>query len=344
MICNLGILFFYEGGKGLNKKTDWKTIAIIAGIVVIYFFMRVKIVPTTVFDEIEMLDVVSDAIVHNKSTIYFTSEVSPDALDYELILGEVIKKDLYSGGEFYEYKYTYKINSDGNYRVKFKVNKPRWYRKHFAKRQIKKIAKIYGGLGSDYEKIKAVHDYICSYNAYQRISGGAYMTICSGNAACNGYGLTFYLVMKEMGIPVTYEVGADHMWNKVMVDGKWYNIDLTWDDPDRGGVIYDYFLKSDKNWYGHEHGGADAENSLPISGLSAKEYYKMMPNHKIERYIILFFVAVIVVIVVYYLSVIVPRKKRLEKQKAQELLEKSIRQSREMMRLDNQFDDHNDIS
>ena len=41
--------------------------------------------------------------------------------------------------------------------------------------------------------------------------------------------------------------GGGHAWNKVKVDGSWYNIDLTWDDPvsSRPILSYDYFLVSD---------------------------------------------------------------------------------------------------
>ena len=41
-----------------------------------------------------------------------------------------------------------------------------------------------------------------------------------------------------------------HMWNKVQLDGEWYNVDCTWDDPmgvEPGSVRYDYFLVSDKD-------------------------------------------------------------------------------------------------
>ena len=50
--------------------------------------------------------------------------------------------------------------------------------------------------------------------------------------------------------------GGGHAWNQVKVDGKWYNIDVTWDDPIYywGGtltpiLVYDYFLVSDSVIY-----------------------------------------------------------------------------------------------
>ena len=37
--------------------------------------------------------------------------------------------------------------------------------------------------------------------------------------------------------------GVSHQWNKVMLDGKWYNIDVCWNDT--GFNAYKYFLKGD---------------------------------------------------------------------------------------------------
>lgn len=44
-------------------------------------------------------------------------------------------------------------------------------------------------------------------------------------------------------------MNQDHAWNKVKVDGKWYNLDTTWNDPTPNSpteVSYNYFLISDK--------------------------------------------------------------------------------------------------
>ena len=47
-----------------------------------------------------------------------------------------------------------------------------------------------------------------------------------------------------------------HGWNIVKVDGNWYNIDLTWDDPiTKSGkhvIRYDYFLKNAKEFSDHK--------------------------------------------------------------------------------------------
>ena len=40
----------------------------------------------------------------------------------------------------------------------------------------------------------------------------------------------------------------NHIWNLIKIDGKWYHVDVTWDDPimDKPGrVKHDNFLRSD---------------------------------------------------------------------------------------------------
>ena len=72
---------------------------------------------------------------------------------------------------------------------------------------------------------------------------------------CQGYSVTFYIFMKQMGIPCTLVMGktdnVSHAWNAVKLDGNWYYIDVTWDDPVVNGtsnypggdnISYEYLL------------------------------------------------------------------------------------------------------
>ena len=57
---------------------------------------------------------------------------------------------------------------------------------------------------------------------------------------CQGYALLALKMLRELGIETLYVVGevntGPHAWNLVKVDGEWYHLDTTWNDPvpDRG--------------------------------------------------------------------------------------------------------------
>ena len=115
---------------------------------------------------------------------------------------------------------------------------------------------------SDYEIAKALHDYLALNNEYDmryysggmpRISYTAYGALVNRTSVCAGYALAYERLMDQVGIPCEYVTGMTtngyHAWNIIQIDGEWYHVDVTWDDPtpDREGYVrYKYFLKSDK--------------------------------------------------------------------------------------------------
>lgn len=118
--------------------------------------------------------------------------------------------------------------------------------------------KINGSM-SDYEKEITIHDYItksCSYsfgdpgndNEYS-----AYGALIEGEAVCSGYAQAMGLLLTCAGIENSYIVGLGdgepHAWNLVCIDGSWYHVDATWDDPvsdQRESEEHTYFNVSDE--------------------------------------------------------------------------------------------------
>ena len=101
---------------------------------------------------------------------------------------------------------------------------------------------------TDYEKVKLIHDFIVNnttYDSSYRIYS-AYGALINKKAVCQGYALLAYKMLTEAGVPCRYvygTAGGDHAWNIVKLDGKWYHMDVTWDDPiGEPRLIYDYFL------------------------------------------------------------------------------------------------------
>jgi transglutaminase-like putative cysteine protease len=116
---------------------------------------------------------------------------------------------------------------------------------------------------NDHQKVKAIHDWVVrnvKYDeTYTRYT--AYEALHDGTAVCQGYALLTYELLKEAGIQnliVEGTAGGElHAWNLVNLDGIWYHLDTTWDDPvpDQGDVVdTDYYLltdaqmKKDHNW------------------------------------------------------------------------------------------------
>ena len=79
---------------------------------------------------------------------------------------------------------------------------------------------------------------------------------------CEGYAKAFQYIMNEVGIESAIVIGTgtnskneteNHDWNYVKLNGQWYAVDVTWDDPiiTGGGILtdkakYQYFLKGSK--------------------------------------------------------------------------------------------------
>lgn len=120
---------------------------------------------------------------------------------------------------------------------------------------------------NDHEKVKAINDWVILNLKYdtslQKYT--AYDGLSTGSTVCQGYSLLTYKLLKEAGIQnkivegTAYSEGKPqgqlHAWNLVLVDGKWYHLDTTWNDPvpnREGSVSYTYYLKNDSQM-GKDH-------------------------------------------------------------------------------------------
>lgn len=124
---------------------------------------------------------------------------------------------------------------------------------------------------SEFEKAKTIHDYIIMNVDYDyanylndTIPSQSYTALGVfkyKTAVCAGYAKAFQLMCQLAGLECTYIVGdtpqGAHAWNQIKIDGKWYNADITWDDPislekefnDHRYNNYGYFLISDELMY-----------------------------------------------------------------------------------------------
>lgn len=117
----------------------------------------------------------------------------------------------------------------------------------------------------DYEKEYLIHNELIKRIRYSKIGDDIIVDAWNQNivgvftdmhlSVCAGYSKAFQLLMNRCGIECLYVTGyiyyettnekIFHAWNLICLDNEWYNVDVTWDDPDEGieGAIpqYDYF-------------------------------------------------------------------------------------------------------
>ena len=118
------------------------------------------------------------------------------------------------------------------------------------------IADVVPADGSDYDRELAVHDWMVAHGSYDSNTlsqlpdfqenpnnDNPYGFLVDGRGICLGYASTFQLFMRLLGIECITVEGtahggtADHAWNQVYLDGAWYCVDVTWDDPTTSGAV-----------------------------------------------------------------------------------------------------------
>ncbi|MFI3141885.1 MAG: hypothetical protein R3Y27_06210, partial [Clostridia bacterium] len=88
---------------------------------------------------------------------------------------------------------------------------------------------------SDFETIVFFHDYLI-LNAYYDTSLNifdAYFILVENYGVCQAYAYAYKLLLNSAGIDCLYvsSTSMNHGWNLVELDGQWYHVDITWDDP-----------------------------------------------------------------------------------------------------------------
>ena len=141
---------------------------------------------------------------------------------------------------------------------------------------------------NDYEKIRAINDYICDKVTYDYknlnndaydLKYSAYAALINGTSVCQGYASLFYRMALEAGLDSRIISGtADngegigaHAWNIVKLGGKYYYIDVTWNDGTKSDK---YFLIGKDGFKDHfpddEFTGKAFTSAYPIAEKTFK--------------------------------------------------------------------------
>ncbi|MDE6662393.1 MAG: Ig-like domain-containing protein [Lachnospiraceae bacterium] len=130
---------------------------------------------------------------------------------------------------------------------------------------------------SNLQKAIVLHDYLvvnCEYDydnylaeinktgAIPNESYSAYGVLVKRTAVCEGYALAYKYLLNQVGIECCM-VSSDkmnHAWNLIKLDGKYYQVDVTWDDPTRdliGRACHSYMFCSDEVFKDASHNHHD---------------------------------------------------------------------------------------
>ena len=129
-------------------------------------------------------------------------------------------------------------------------------------------------LSTDAEKAKYAHDFLThgvSYDLNAPYNQAAYSSLVNRSSVCAGYTHGFQYLMQKVGIPCAYVLGYTpggyHAWNIVKLNGEYYAMDVTWDDPvgaPEGKYFYNYFNITDKK-LASDHARAEGSLFIPVA-------------------------------------------------------------------------------
>ena len=142
--------------------------------------------------------------------------------------------------------------------------------------EVKAALKSVNSKMSKLEKALVLHDYLIQNTAYYNGASLTSRTTEAGlfldkKANCQGYALSYAILMQRIGVPVKFvsSESMEHIWNMIKIGGKWYHVDVTWDDPvelygkmDQYGLVrHDYFLCSTKKMKKEGYKGFSASSA-----------------------------------------------------------------------------------
>lgn len=207
------------------------------------------------------------------------------------------------------FSYSFKTRKNGlaNYlsSLTLTLNSPySWLETEATYNEIMDAARAFKVSGSTtYEKVKSIHDGLCKMLTYAdeeyfslpktfSVEGAL---LPPHNCVCEGYAESFKLICELNNIECISVVGLSaqpqyilgifqlgnpgaHKWNYVkMDDGKWYGIDVTWDDqPNK--IYYDFFL-SGSNTVAKSFGEETfSSNHMPTGKIFEADYQLKYPT------------------------------------------------------------------
>ncbi|EXM40916.1 hypothetical protein RASY3_00910 [Ruminococcus albus SY3] len=213
--------------------------------------------------------------IDNNSYINVLRGVLPKLPGITTINNEDIKDVINSveTNDSYKYKCIRKVFSTLNYEDNIAIaNAMEKYIRELAKEKTDKRS-------NDYEKVKALHDWIINNHTYKETlySRGDWCVFMNPNkqAVCDGFARAYVQLLQYSGFVAYYEGFGDHAAVIVKVYGDYYHVDISHDVEHKS---HQCFLKADSNWC-HQNGPSSSYKP----NVDEREFYTENTRHIIRR-------------------------------------------------------------
>ena len=237
-------------------------------------------------DEKSVYDQLVSAMRNFQPSATLTRKLKTDTVEEILKLITIEEVDLYYLSPYSELNYNKLTNIVSYVSLSYRFTQTEVEQLDAAANQrVQEILNKIPSGATDISKIKLFHDQIILntfYNLDYTYGGTPYGALVAGQALCEGYARAFALLCNKVGIENLFAVGRygeeDHKWNMVRIDGDWYNIDLTWDDPpyDAQGVCNpDYYIQYNYFMYKNGQSGLNLivdESHFPLPETNSGLY------------------------------------------------------------------------
>ena len=270
-----------------------------------YHFEVRKDLSTYFTNSDEIIEVIRQALVRKDERIIISYSSSKDSMaDFSKIVRELFSFALEETDKPYEgdylscavggYDLHFTRNGDSVYDYDIIIT-PDYYtdseQEQMVDKEVKRLIKSFAfdEDTTDYEKAKAVYDYIYQNVSYDiihkkndnyHLKATAFGALIFKAASCQGYAAAMYRLLREVGVncrvitgyAVNEHTGEKeyHAWNIICIDGRWYNADITFDVQNGG---HELFLKSDKDFKGHFPDEKFMTDSFTSSHKTAEQSY-----------------------------------------------------------------------
>jgi hypothetical protein len=216
----------------------------------------------------DLIKIVTKALINNDNSINLDTTGYNGSItdDYESVFytAKYAAEDIIGVEDFVQ-KWSYRyISASMNLDFTYRFSKKEYANKvQKAKAAIEKarhiIAENISADMSEFDKEKIVHDYIINNTSYDYINYTNdtladdvfeyYGSLLAGSAVCEGYAEAMKLLCNLSGIECIIAIGMapdsaeGHAWNIVKIDGEYYHVDVTKNDPitEDGTEILTYY-------------------------------------------------------------------------------------------------------